>query len=101
MISDSNATLTKLNDNSLKDEARSTFDKSNPIYNKEKGTSTIRRNSKNSKNSKNSRKSLKKVNSNQISSIKSKQNSVTNIEKINSDLNNLNGQIEVDVHVGD
>ena len=36
LISDSNATLTKLNDNSLKDEARSTFDKSNPILREEK-----------------------------------------------------------------
>ena len=98
LISDSNANLTKLNENSIKEEGRSTFDKSNPIYNKEKGTSTIRRNSKNSKGSKNSK---KHINSNQDVSAKSKEGSGSNIDKINKDLKNINEQIEVDVRVGD
>ena len=34
-------------------------------------------------------------------SVKSKEGSAANIEKINTDLNNLNEQIEVDVRVGD
>ena len=90
LISDSNDSLHKIIGKSLKDEQRSTFDKSNPIYNKDVNI-TGRRKTNSKGNGTTSNNELSAANN--LGSGE--------ILPINSDLKNVGDSIEVEVRVGD